>query len=241
MPDPSENTKPQKGQQTRQSSPKSASSLSPKADEFTPARPAEAVEHPEHQFHRYRQGNDPQRPQQQANIAPPPGFRRGGRGKVWNQSNLQPMRHGQPYQYPPMIPMMPGMPMYPAFFPIYPPPYGGQEMFQPMYPMPQPMNIPTPSQPALSQGRRHGQGIPNVGPSKNSSSPQPVKTNGNTRTSIRENPPSRSVSGSSHSQPSPRTEPKKDKMSQYREDFEAARSFEDDTVYFPNGNPKNTK
>ncbi|KAI0967541.1 hypothetical protein F4678DRAFT_465471 [Xylaria arbuscula] len=225
MGDPGENEKPQKGQRTLQSSPKSASSLSPKANEFSPARPAE---HPEHQFHQYQQGHDSQRSQRQGNIAPPPGFGRGGRGRGWNQSNMQPTWHGQPYQQPPMIPMMPGIPLYPAFYTVHPPPFGGQEVFQPMYQMQQPMNIPAASQPAPSHSRRRGQGAPNAGQSHNCSSPKQAGTNGKSQPSISGNPPSRSVSGSSHAQPSPSPERKKDKISQYREDFDAARSFEDD-------------
>ncbi|KAI0413452.1 hypothetical protein F5X98DRAFT_378698 [Xylaria grammica] len=160
--------------------------------------------------------------------------------------------HGQQYPFPVMPMVFPPFPAWPSL--------GGTDNPQPMFPMAQyppygstsPPNIPFygGQAPYQNPGRlptNHGPGS-NSGrneasathKSKETSTP-PRSTAGPKGTQVLSSGGSRSSKDStpSKAQPSPKRAPKAmtaaEKVSVYRREFEAARSFDDDEIYYPIG------
>ncbi|KAI1425246.1 hypothetical protein F5Y12DRAFT_714455 [Xylaria sp. FL1777] len=240
-----ENEDRRKSEHDLQSSPKSNSSLDPKANEFSATRPTEQKAKQRQQGHNWK---NPQGPGQYR--TPPPGLganSKGSRGG-WVQfgfpvvPQILPNSYGQQYQQSQMMPAM--------FHALYPMPsfssYGG---YQQMYQTQQPMGAPGIPQPAPFYGGQQqpqqppqqmpigsGQGAPSLSPKKDpvASPQQPEAVKQKIICQTTGEPQSRTVSrSSSHAHPSPSLKSQENKILKYRKDFEKARSFDDDHLYFP--------
>ncbi|KAI0903360.1 hypothetical protein F4823DRAFT_635944 [Ustulina deusta] len=246
------NTEAKKHRHERGSSSKSNSSLNPKANGFGHNRPTEQ------QTQQCQQGQNWSNSQGQGQYrGPPPGLSvhgKSGRGGGWSQTSIHPVtqipptpgHYGQQYQQPAMMTVV-QLPPYPATS------FGG---YQPMYQMPHLVGIPSILQPAPLHGGHqqqyrnarqvamsYNQGVQNFSQNESNTTPQQPEATTQGQASIPGDARNRAVSGSSHAQPSPRSEKRNDKISKYRKDLEAARSFADDHVYIPNarGVPKGQK